>query len=172
MQNTKSLKIKGDRDGENLTPYKNYKEWTYKRWAWEFLRRNENFQKACNAIGPNENEKRQQEIAEEFGLKKYKYYKDAYKKGKTAKFISTVSAWKNTSTSEYTGPKLPKTLKQGEVLLRVNLKIAINDNYFINALVNDSERLLKKYLKELLSTKTPTQKNRSRKKILMIGTKN
>lgn len=67
-------------DGSNLERYKSCRKWTYRRWAWEFLRRNENFIKACNRVRAKGDDEKQQ-VADEFGLTKFKDYKEAYSSG-------------------------------------------------------------------------------------------
>ena len=59
-------------DGLSLDRYKGHEKWSYRRWAWEFLRRNEDFIAACDAL--NRNEKTEIEIAEEFHLADFKHY--------------------------------------------------------------------------------------------------
>lgn len=57
--------------GENLEDYDGHDRWSYRRWAWEFLRRNDQFIGACRALEDGD-EPRRDEIAKQVGLKKFK----------------------------------------------------------------------------------------------------
>ncbi len=41
-------------DGLSIDRYKGHEKWSYRRWAWEFLRRNKDFIKACEALDRKE----------------------------------------------------------------------------------------------------------------------
>ena len=65
---TKRVKItKGNRpDGLSIARYKGHETWSYRRWAWEFLRRDDDFIRACAAVDHNEGT--EPEVAKEFHL--------------------------------------------------------------------------------------------------------
>jgi hypothetical protein len=64
-------------DGLSLDGYKGHEKWSYRRWAWEFLRRNDKFAKACIAV--DNEERTSEEVAREFHLSRFKHFKSAYK---------------------------------------------------------------------------------------------
>lgn len=47
--------------GRSVAEYPDYTEWTFQRWAWEFLRRNATFQRACK--GAKDDTIKQQRVA-------------------------------------------------------------------------------------------------------------
>lgn len=57
-----------------------WNDWSYSRWAWEFLRRNTKFQEACERL-LNAPEERQRAMARSFGLLEFKYFKEPHRDG-------------------------------------------------------------------------------------------
>ncbi len=55
--------------GREKNEYSGHEQWTFQRWAWEFLRRNSDFQAACKQAAGNPVD--EQAVAEQFGLKKF-----------------------------------------------------------------------------------------------------
>jgi hypothetical protein len=71
--------------------YVNWQKWTGNRWAWEFLRRNPQFQSDCRTVDQNDSPARRNELCEKWGLRRYKSYKEPYRKhGKPASFVTSV----------------------------------------------------------------------------------
>ncbi len=66
-------------DGTDPERYKGRERWSYKRWAWEFLRRNEKFKTECEQADSSASIEEKARIASEFGLRSYKSYKEPYK---------------------------------------------------------------------------------------------
>lgn len=64
-------------DGSDLERYKNCDKWIYRKWAWEFLRRNPKFIEACNRVR-DKGDAEKQLVAEEFELVEFKDYREAY----------------------------------------------------------------------------------------------
>jgi hypothetical protein len=64
-------------NGMTIEPYKKALKWSNKHWAWEFLRRNEAFQKATLAAKDGSPEE-QQSVARRFRLRKFKGYWEEY----------------------------------------------------------------------------------------------
>ena len=54
-----------------------FNDWTYSRWAWEFLRRNVKFQEDCERVLHGSLEQRRT-MARSFGLAEYKYFKEPH----------------------------------------------------------------------------------------------
>ena len=72
------LKKKGRPDGTDTDRYKGSMKWSYRRWAWEFLRRNEEFEMVCRQADANGSDEEKARIASEFGLRSYKSYAEPY----------------------------------------------------------------------------------------------
>ncbi len=66
-------------DGSDLNAYAGWESWTPRRWAWEFLRRNEKFIEECKqadtAKDPKAQKERQKKIKETFHLAQYLSYR-------------------------------------------------------------------------------------------------
>ncbi|WP_441459774.1 transcriptional regulator domain-containing protein [Burkholderia thailandensis] len=75
-------------EGLDNSDYEGWENWNYRRWAWEFLRRNTEFWKACDSL-PKSKEARiaqKRAIRDQFGLRRFKHYSEAYDEGKPAQF--------------------------------------------------------------------------------------
>ncbi|WP_124590323.1 transcriptional regulator domain-containing protein [Burkholderia cepacia] len=75
-------------NGLDVTAYAGWESWDYRKWAWEFLRRNDAFRHACNSL-PSEKVARmarKRDISGTFGLRRFKHYIEAYDEGKPAQF--------------------------------------------------------------------------------------
>ncbi|MGE8658717.1 MAG: transcriptional regulator domain-containing protein [Achromobacter sp.] len=71
-------------NGRELTAYVDYETWEASRWAWEFLRRNKEFQKACDSL-PQEREDRilkLKKLIRNYGLTQFKHWKEEYGSGR------------------------------------------------------------------------------------------
>lgn len=74
--------------------YPNWEKWSNARWAWEFLRRNEDFQKRCATSAVAELSKPQKNrLANEFGLLRYKAPDEGFESadGEAVRFMSTTT---------------------------------------------------------------------------------
>lgn len=75
--------------GVSLSDYPNWKAWSHRRWAWEFLRRNQKFQTDCKdaeAAGRAEMDR----TAYEFGLKRFKDFRESYSSGVRVSLLDSV----------------------------------------------------------------------------------
>jgi hypothetical protein len=146
-------------DGKNADDYNGSDLWSCHRWAWEFLRRNRDFQRQCDEIEAKPTPAAKQEIKERFGLVRYKYYGEEYgttKKQRPKFTTGNVVCWPRVTEKIYRGikPNLPKELKPGQVLFRFDLrKLAVTEKSSIRAMLADAEKDLKRaaelWLKEL-----------------------
>lgn len=115
-------------DGTDLNRYRNLERWSYQRWAWEFLRRNEEYITECCRVINGTDEEREV-VAKRFKLKKFKHYSEPYRgKSGSPKFsIGSISSWtameKNDKESHLI--KIEKCF--GAVIIRFDLLSAIND---------------------------------------------
>ncbi len=151
-------------DGATIDRYKGMSEWSYRRWAWEFLRRNSKFIEACNNA-ENKSEDEKQAIAQQFGLLKFKDFKDGYKGSYGfPKFeTETLTSWTNLDI-EGAPKKLNKIkLNPGTILIRFDLNRAMADYKAFEKQLRDAEDRLKKRLdlySEMRNTK-PARINHS-----------
>ena len=85
-------------NGMNRKDYPDYEEWSYRRWAWEFLRRNRDFQKACAELDttpmpPDLFEIASRWVAERFHLRTYFHYRTPYGKDSANALASVQSRY-------------------------------------------------------------------------------
>lgn len=112
--------------GKMEDEYKGYKGWSNRQWAWAFLRRNDEFQRRCRAA---KTEGDQQEVADDFGLKRFKDYREAYasksRGGNRPIFkAGAISSWSNVG-KEHAPKRHNVTLAHGQALIRFDLDAAL-----------------------------------------------
>ncbi|MBX3625025.1 MAG: hypothetical protein KF892_08450 [Rhizobacter sp.] len=71
--------------GQNSAEYLEWETWSQRRWAWEFLRRNDKFQDACDERWDD-----QRTIAQDFHITEFKHYRQEYAAGKKPKFAAGI----------------------------------------------------------------------------------
>ncbi|WP_154641540.1 hypothetical protein [Burkholderia cenocepacia] len=64
--------------GEDICEYDGWESWNYQDLAWQYARRNKNFQKQCLALDASDPdfEQRKQDIADEFFLSRHKDFRE------------------------------------------------------------------------------------------------
>lgn len=97
-----------------------WNDWSYSRWAWEFLRRNKKFQDKCEIVrdaqvGP------QRAMARAFGLAEYKYFKEPHLEGNGCLWLSAAICKYHAAHEKETRTML--SLKPGEVALVFDLNL-------------------------------------------------
>lgn len=120
--------------GLKLDDYKGHKRWSPSRWAWEFLRRHPDFIDECRRLPrpgaepaslreAKRLEKRRVELAQRYGLKRFKDYRQPHGKGAVRpRFLSVaVSHWVNRD-SDTDRRKVTTSLLKGQVLVRLDLR--------------------------------------------------
>ncbi|MDD4913348.1 MAG: DUF6499 domain-containing protein [Sideroxydans sp.] len=141
-----SRKQKKFHDGKNEKDYKKCKSWSYRRWAWEFLCRNPEFQKASDrAVNGTDEEKAA--VAKQFGLTKFKYYADVQTKkdGYPTFKEGAIKSWINL------GPEVMREnigIYPGQVVIRFKLTSALNAKQAVDAQINKARTVLQKNLAE------------------------
>lgn len=137
-------------DGRNSEDYLCSLDWNGHRWAWEFLRRNPLFQLKCDAIEVARTKKAINELKSEFGLVRYKHYREDYGDAlkHRPKFVTgDVVCWPRVTEKIYKKieSSLPKGLKEGQVLIRFDLtKFASIGPGSIRAMLDSTEDFLKR----------------------------
>lgn len=149
---TKQVKIKkGNRpDGLSVDRYKGHETWSYRRWAWEFLRRDDDFIRACAAV--DRNERTEPEVAKEFHLSKFKHCNMGFnsKKSPAPRYtIQAIKKWANLKSGETKEPqvRLKVELEPGQVLLRFDL----NQEFIVGGSLDAQLRVAKRTLEKTLT---------------------
>lgn len=125
--------------------YPDYKLWDSQRWAWEFLRRNKNFIDDCKSITRNFS-KKEQEIAEKYGLSFFKNYSDI--DAPFPKFINRIiNSWKNEEGKEN---NVEIELKHGQMLVLFNVDQTLGTSFELRAQIKSATEALEKYRDELI----------------------
>lgn len=116
-------------NGLDLNRYEGLESWSYRRWAWEFLRRNPDFIKACKSIELEGTDEEKQEIALKFGLKKFKSYREGYESNLGTPIFSSGSISSISNLENSNGSVITKRVKisSGEILIRFDLNLAVED---------------------------------------------
>lgn len=133
-------------DGVDLTRYKGLKNWSYRRWAWEFLRRNEEFIEACGRV-EHATDDEKQIVADTFGLSKFKSFKDKYRAQKNKTIFSTdeIGSWSNLN-KDINRKLKPIKIQPGQVLIRFDLASAIVDKKALEKQLQLAEKRLRQRL--------------------------
>lgn len=141
----------------NLEDYINYDNWSYHRWAWEFLRRNPEFRKACDSV-KNASAAEQNAVANRFQLKKFKRYNEAYKgvSGYPIFLPATISSFTHDPSLEDDILKKIRS-RPGQVIVVFDLNVALKQEQFLNKQMQSAERKLKKRLKKLRQVNNVTE---------------
>jgi len=112
--------------GKNISDYQDWDKWGKRKWAWQFLRRNEDFQRVCLACPAND-PLAETKIAETYRLRRFKHFAQEYPTGKKAKFatgIHSIPKRKEFEKRNQNGSGLEKittVLFPSEVLIKFQL---------------------------------------------------
>lgn len=138
--------------GDDLTCYSNADQWPKKKWAWEFLRRNQEFIDACEELEKKPSPEKTKAIAKVFSLSQFKDYREEYESpnGAPLRFkpatIQSRFRLKNSDPKEY-----KRHMNIGDLVVVLNLKTALARSSSIaaqlRAVKNAVERKLKKLAK-------------------------
>lgn len=149
-ENTSSNKPKNTPpDGMTLERYSRLKEWSYKKWAWEFLRRNKQFRAACKRAKLTDSDDERAKVAAEFGLKRYKPYTEKFKgeSGKPLFSAGSISSWSNLDSEEDKSRRVRVLLDNGQILVRFDLASSLADAEILKKQIRLTEIRLEKRLK-------------------------
>lgn len=135
--------------GLKAADYGKFEKWTFRRWAWEFLRRNDDFAKRCRAAG--EDLAARQAVADDFGLKRFKSFAEGYSKGSKPRFSDdAICSW---TWQEGQDRQARIRIERGQVLIRFDLSTTTNDSAVLDAQLRAAKSRLNKrqaaYLKEM-----------------------
>lgn len=128
--------------GEDLAEYKGHERWSLRRWAWEFLRRNEDFRTRCDEVDAGDI-KAQRKIAEDFGLREFKHYEERYGKGDTrTRFRVNWISYTSNANSLIKRKLDPRTLAPGQIHIRFDLESMRGDRKAIEPQLRAARKVI------------------------------
>ena len=113
--------------GLRSSQYPRSDKWSNRRWAWEFLSRNSRFRSFCDQVQAQKlSIKEVKEVSRtEYGLLKFKDYREPYSCCRPKFSSAQVSFWVDTSNGGFADRKRKKVyLAPGEIILRVSIRDA------------------------------------------------
>lgn len=144
--------------GLDIKDYADYSDWPKSKWAWEFLRRNPNFQAGCQELHGMPDiplrRLRKKNAAQRFGLKKFKHFEEDYGAGSEpipAFKTSSISYWSRVNEGRYAEQQLPTSLRRGEALVRFDIAAMTRSTKSLEAQLNEAARRLEKSLRKYQS---------------------
>jgi hypothetical protein len=145
-------------DGTDLSRYRGCERWTPRHWAWQFLRRNPRFQAACRRVADGD-ESAKQQVAAEFGLRRFKHFSEGYSAGGSMRptFVAATPMIWSSRQQAGSAPEVRRVkLHPGQILVRFDLNSAIPLALGLPAQLRRAATLLDKRLNELRGgTKKP-----------------
>jgi len=135
--------------GENEEDYEGNQQWSYKQWAWEFLRRNRKFQEWCHEV-ENSNWSSNylnSQARKIYGLQHYKSYAEPYcgEGFYQAKFLtSDIKSWSRVTARQQKTQSLHPLLllRSGEVIIKFSVQASLKSTKSINAQLSAAKELL------------------------------
>lgn len=151
--------------GIDVQDYKGYERWTFKRWAWEFLRRNADFARRCRNAG--DDPEVQQAIADEYGLKQFKDFRERYWQGDNPRFSDAAVASWSWMQDQRRVRRIP--IERGQVAIRFDLSATTRDIAALEAQLRNAKlRLAKRQRAYLLEIGAPEPKARKNKPMYFL----
>lgn len=134
-------------DGTDLGRYKNLEKWNYRKWAWEFLRRNAEFISECRRV-KSDTDAEKLAVAKQFELKKFKMYSEKYKgaSGIPQFSMGSISSWTNLDCKSKEDRHVSIRMSHGQVLVRFNLAPVIKDVKALDKQLRLAEKRVQKRL--------------------------
>ena len=146
-ETTNATKIKKRPDGIDTSRYQGLVNWSYKKWAWEFLRRNSDFISECKRVRNSTCEEKN-EVALKFGLRKFKDFNEGYSSGSgQPQFsIGSIKSWSNIDSDKGASTSLNIKLSPGQMLIKFNLNDILEDKKAYAKQLRLAENLIKNKL--------------------------
>ena len=150
-------------DGLLVERYKGHENWSYRKWAWQFLRRDRDFIRACEAVDGKVREAA--EVAKEFHLSSFKHYRMGFaSEGNPAPrfLVRTIRSVKHLVNINLEDPNIAfrTRLRLGEIWIKFDL----NHEYIVGGSIKAQLRVAKTVLKKSMQEYSESQK-RSPKKV-------
>lgn len=162
------MEISDFKDVSYSSYYAKCKKWSPKKWAWEFLRRNEEFQKDCDAC---DTEEKENEIAEKYGIKKYKNYSEQHKVDGvyTSFIVGRPMFYPYKKENEKDGiDKKRIFLREGQLLIKCDLSKSIDYQWVVKTIVDKINKRIKRDFNKIKSKQHPIFDMENAVKHLMI----
>jgi hypothetical protein len=140
-------------DGTKIEDYHEWQSWSYRDLAWQYLRRNEEFQKSCTpqtSTAPLDDEEKQN-IADNFFLKKFKHFHEEKLK-KNEGFSAIVT--KSKKIDDPNGENFSFHLKSHEIAFVLDLRVALRSKEGIDAQLKIIKKILERRSTELKKSHT------------------
>lgn len=131
-------------NGIDLTRYEGYEKWTGHRWAWEFLRRNDDFRADCTKLREDAPDVSEDSIAEKYGLYSYKDYRDSYKTSPKPRFrTNSLRIIGESSLGHHETRYLENVkLRKGQVAVVIDLEFAVTSGGSIQRQIVEAQSKL------------------------------
>ncbi|CAH2944642.1 MAG: hypothetical protein PPHEMADMSA_6177, partial [uncultured Paraburkholderia sp.] len=127
--------------------YKGWEHWDSRRWAWEFLRRNQKFREECDAVRGI----KKKEIASAFMLRYYRRYDRPYDEKPRVAFAGVSSSPKPISTVSI---EWPATLAHDQIALVFHLRPALHSKTAVKEPLVGAERILQSRVNHIRGLET------------------
>lgn len=144
------------------------KKWSPRRWAWEFLRRNEDFRADCDTCGTAEDRK---VIAKKYGIKIYKHYSEEHKLGdmSTSFMVGRPMFYSYYADKAKKGIHKRKIfLKENQFLVKCDLSEFIEYPWLAKTLIKKIEKRVRRDLNDINLKKHPNFVLKTAIKHLMV----
>jgi len=150
-------------EGASIEDYAGWESWHYREWAWQYLRRNEDFQKSCLDLSKTTSQlnQKQQEIAEFYFLKKFKHFSEKTLKSNEGFTAIITKSKKPVDTENF---NFEFELKHHEIAFVIDLRIALHSSDGIKAQLEIIKSILENRVDALKKT-TTDQKAKSSPKV-------
>jgi hypothetical protein len=110
-------------DWRSSAPYAEHETWPGKRWAWEFLRRNSEFQWWCDKVeqlvGPDARLEGEVMCSRLFSLVAYKHYSEPFEEGVQVQFMRLMRVLTHTDPDP---AEHDLNMYKGDVLVKINVR--------------------------------------------------
>jgi hypothetical protein len=152
LEATVNMKKKRRPTGLEISDYEGCNNWSYHQWAWEFLRRNEEYIADCKEV--RDGKKSKMAVARKYGLKKFRGYKCNYihKSGLPKFSITSPFVWSDLNMTKKKPRKIKLNLHAGEMIIRLDLASAIEHTGAIDKQVIEAVKLIEKNVSDFKSS--------------------
>lgn len=135
-------------EGTCVDDYAGWESWNYREWAWQYLRRNENFQKACRDLSESSQHlsDKKEDIAKFYFLKKFKDFSEQTLKHNEGFSAIVAKSKKPTDTDDL---NFEFELKYHEIAFVFDLRVALHSNDGIKAQLEILKSILERRVESL-----------------------
>lgn len=138
-------------DWHDEATYPDYTKWSYSNWAWEFLRRNEQFQQCCYALEAGSLDE-QLTVAKRFGLQEFKHFREHFHVGRVPEWLSVLPGILVRATDKDKTLK-ERSIPQGQVVMTFDLDEMLKNRPTLDAQAYNAGYYLNSCLKEYAALK-------------------